>query len=247
MSRTPPPRPLSAPLCPRRPCPPDPERPAERLAVALLLTLPATPDDARRRAPGQPLSALREALVDLIEREGLSQAEGDRLSPLFKVLGVEEVGGRLERLARSGATDVVRDYALAALFHSEPGLRLFESLTPEERVARCGPWVRPMVSMARDDAFPRVALVALYRATPAAARPLLTWKIESCRQEVGGDPRAAYEQLLRAPLTAAEAAPLLQGLREAGALSAVAPLMEGASAEARAEFARLLASDEQVS
>ncbi len=223
------------------------ERPAERLAVALLITLPTNPDDARRRSPGLPLSELREALVDMIEREALSQREGDRLSPLFKVIGSEGVSDRLERLAQESPSASTRDYALAALFHSARGLRLFESLSAEERVARCGPWVRPMVSMASDDSFPRVALAALYRATPAPTRPLLMWKIESCRQEVGGDPLAAYEQLLRAPLTEQEAEPLLQGLRESRALAAVSALMERASPEARAVFARLLLSEEQAS
>lgn len=237
----------ATPAQPSAPTPPQHEPPAERLARALLTSLPTTPDDARRRAPGYPLSDLREALVDMIEREALTQREGDRLSPLFKVISVEAVGERLERLARRSTITSVRDYALAALFHSERGLRLFESLSPEERVARCAPWVRPMVSMASDDTFPRVALAALYRATPAQTRPMLMWKIESCRQEVSGDPSAAYEQLLRAPLSADEAEALLRGLHESGALTCVAPLMERASAEARAVFARLLASDEQAS
>ena len=75
----------------------------------------------------------------------------------------------------------------------------------------------------------------------------LMWKIESCRQEVGGDPRVAYEQLLRAPLSAEEAEALLRGLRESGELTRVEPLMERASQETRAVFSRLLLSDDQVS
>ena len=64
---------------------------------------PTTPDDARRRAPGYPLSDLREALVDMIEREALTQRE----DPIQR-------GGGL-RAAALYPDRALRDLALNAL------------------------------------------------------------------------------------------------------------------------------------
>lgn len=142
-------------------------------------------------------AALRTAVVGWVLTAGsagaIERRLGDRISPLCKIVGMDEHHDLLEQLFRNNAVAApVRELALAAIFHSERGLKLFETLTPEERVEWCGPWVRPMIEMAAaaavtGEAFPQFALCALLRATPPAARTQLVAKVAEHAAQMGVD------------------------------------------------------------
>lgn len=169
----------------------------ERLATTLLSELPKTKEEASQRIAPVQLSVLRKTLVSMIRRGSLSAWEGDRLSPLFKVIGVGQQEVHLKQLVQNCKDDHRRAQALAALFHSPVGQRIFDQLSDEERVLLCAPWVRPMMALASEDSFPRYALTALFEATPRAQQAHLVRRFEECRREVGGCPLGAYEVLLK--------------------------------------------------
>ena len=215
----------------------------ERQALSLLSPLPSSTEELARRAYPLTLTELRCVLVTLMERGALSAAQGDRLSPFFKVLGVGAQEARLlalfEREGQREGCEELRAQALAALFHSPRGVALFESLDALERVSLCGPWVRPMMALASEELFPRLAIAALYQATPPEARCALLWRLERCRAEVGGEAKRAYEALLTThELSAEELEVLFSELKREGELEGLSALMLSASAQTRACFER---------
>ena len=184
----------------------------QRLAVTLLTSLPRSLSEAGHRVSPVPLKMARSALVMMIEEGSLTAWEGDRLSPLFKVIGVGSEVSRLSELAQLSSCEEQRSRALAALFHSEEGQRLFHLLTDEERVTLSSPWVRPMMALASEDHFPRFALTALFESTARACQPSLIRQFERCRAEVSGCAKSAYEVLLRQGELTTEHLELLFGL-----------------------------------
>lgn len=147
----------------------------------LLNKLPSSMSDATRRTN---LSAheIHEDLYKLICTGDLTQPQADRIAPLFKVLGPSHHTDDYIRIFHSTDSNTsLKERALSALFHSPAGLELFGELNASDRVEYCGPWLRPMVALAssEDDMFPRVALAALYRATPEEFRMKLIYKITS--------------------------------------------------------------------
>ena len=169
----------------------------KRFAATLLRRLPTSLEEASQRVAPLGLTLIRRSLVTMIERSELTAWESDRLSPLFKVIGVGDQGERLTSLLSPQRGEARRAQALAALFHSDEGQRAFSHLTDAERVELCAPWVRPMMALVREDRFPRFALAALFDSTPTEHRGALLERFERCRREVGGCPQRAYEVLLQ--------------------------------------------------
>lgn len=212
----------------------------QRLAVTLLTQLPRRLDEATERVAPAHLDMIRKALTMMIEEGSLSAWEGDRLSPLFKVIGVGAQAQRLRELARPSEPEGQRAQALAALFHSGEGQRLFHQLSDEERVALCAPWVRPMMSMASEDHFPSYALAALFESTAHRCQPELLRRFERCRAEVAGCPKGAYEVLLRQEGLACDDLELLFSLiGERGQLEALKGLRSEWPHRTRAAFVRV--------
>ena len=176
-------------------------------ARALLSCLPSTIDEVRQRTAPTSLFCLRAALFALVTQDCLKTEEADQLAPLSRVIGLGEVEGPLflwfklikaERTLIWGAPrlHITRlERALALLFHSTSGQRIFERLTGEERVILSGPWVRPMMRLAQQELFPRHALLALYRSTQADDQELLIEQFERCRKRVSADPISVYSLL----------------------------------------------------
>lgn len=135
-----------------------------------------------------------------------TQLEADQISPMAKIVGVyAHVPELEERFADTTQPDHLREYALAALFHTPQGRKVFAELDADARVRWCGPWVRPMLRLSHelDDEFPPRALVALFIATPMASRMALVRKLakEVCALHFGAD---SIRGLLASSLMSAE-------------------------------------------
>ena len=214
----------------------------ERHALSLMSPLPSSKEALSRRAYPMTLTELRRTIVTLLDHERLSDEQGDRLSPFFKVLGVGEEEERLVACFSAARPDRVRAQALAALFHSERGVSIFSALSDLERVSLCAPWVRPMMALASEELFPRFAIAALFQATPSEARLALLWRFERCRQEVGGRAASAYEVLLtQNELTCEERELLLEELSAVDELEGLAELMSRCEPALQALFESKLA------
>ena len=212
----------------------------QRLAITLLTNLPRSLAEAGQRVSPVPLKMARGALIMMIEEGSLTAWEGDRLSPLFKVIGVGSEVSRLSELAKFSACEEQRAQALAALFHSEEGQRLFHLLTDEERVTLSSPWVRPMMALASEDHFPRFALTALFESTAPSCQASLLRQFERCRVEVSGCAKSAYEVLIRQEGLTTEHLELLFGLIGAqGQLASLEDLSSEWSPQTRAVFTRV--------
>lgn len=213
----------------------------QRFAVTLLRRLPSSSEEAAQRVAPLGVERIREALISMIERGELSAWEGDRLSPLFKVIGLGDQAGRLSALIKPERGERLRAQALAALFHSDEGQLAFGRLTDAERVELCAPWVRPMMALAREDRFPRFALAALYDSTPPAHRAALLERFERCRHEVDGCPQSAYELLLtRLELSLEELKILFKLLSQRGHLEALGAVISEAPLQLRRAYHRAL-------
>ena len=171
----------------------------------LLCTLPSTLEEVRVRSKSYSLFDLRMALFILIDQDLLNVEEGDQLAPLFRVLGVGELEELLEKWLKNERTNpgahlrrnrYRQERGLASLFHSARGHLVFDQMSELERIELSGPWVRPMLRLARRDAFPRHALRALYRATSQEARPELIHHLERLRSKVSAPLIPTYCELL---------------------------------------------------
>jgi len=139
----------------------------------------------------------------------------DKLSPLCKIIDMSEHAEELDALfADESNSRLTRERALAAVFHTDVGLSRFQSLNPLQRVEFCAPWVRPILRLGATEEFPRVALMALYRATPDEARDALIAMIGLLVAQVGAT-HQALSTLLRAPLSDAQRVVLDQALEAA--------------------------------
>jgi len=139
----------------------------------------------------------------------------DKLSPLCKLIDMSEHAAELDAIfTDENNLRLVRERALAAMFHTDVGLARFQSLSPLQRIEFCAPWVRPILRLGATDEFPRVALMALYRATPDEARDALIAMIGLLVAQVGAT-RDALTTLLRAPLSDAQRMVLEQALEAA--------------------------------
>jgi len=158
--------------------------------MKVLEKLPATLDQAVA-VMGVEAPVLRKMVVSCVSRagtaEGLPQTLADRLAPLCKVIGMDDYADEMARIFVDREQPfAVRETALAVLFHTAEGQRVFNDLPPRERVDFCGPWVRPMLVMgSSDQQFPRFALAALYAATPADTRTHLCDKIVELIHQLG--------------------------------------------------------------
>jgi hypothetical protein len=169
-------------------------------AIAVLSPLPAQRSTIRKRIGALSLLSLRRTLVYLIYTNTLTVEQGDQLSPLFKVLGIEGVSNELFYLLTHAPILIQREQALAAIFHSTKGQSYFENLSEFQRIELSGPWIRPMMRIATIDTFPRFAIAALYHSTADYARADLLQRFEECRQEVNADPIYVYEILWQRPI-----------------------------------------------
>jgi len=221
--------------------------PRQQRALSLLNPLPRSMSEAARRIKPMRLSTARRALTSMIEREELSHWEGDRLSPLFKVIGVAGVSERLSALTAPGRSEEQRSQALAALFHSPQGQPLFESLSERERVELSAPWVRPMAALAHDDGFPRYALAALFEATSPQLHATLLLLFERCRREVSGCALRVYEVILRkGTLSAPSLRLLFEELSFSAELEELEPLVAELSPRVQSAYREALSAQHKI-
>ena len=101
------------------------------------------------------------------------------------------------------------------------------------------------MALASEELFPRLAIAALYQATPPEARCALLWRLERCRAEVGGEPKSAYEALLTThELSGDELDVLFSELKREGELEGMSALMLSVSAQTRDSFERALSAED---
>ena len=202
-------------------------------ALDLLTHLPPTFQDLQSRTSETPLLSIRLCLLYLVCTRQLTQAQGDQLSPLFKILGTEGIESRLLNLFEKTDLIPLKEHLLAMIFHSSEGLELFESLSDEERVELCGPWMRPMIHLAQTQSFPRYALCALYTSTPKQCQLHLLEKMESFRSEIGHSADLVYEILIKQGLSPLHTAPFLKQIQKHGDLHQLSSLLDESPREVR--------------
>ena len=141
--------------------------------------LPRTVEEFRSRGfdPDDAIVEIGKAFID----QSLTRQDIDNLSPLTKVIKVEDGMARLI-LSYWNVDGYDREAILAIIFHTSVGQEFFETLSEEDRVVNSGPWVRPMVKTASDNEFPRYALAALLASTEQTSWPTLIAKMEDCRK-----------------------------------------------------------------
>lgn len=145
------------------------------------------------------VAELRDELMRVVRDEvHVDMDLADRIAPLTKLIGgMGEHAAECDALFMDEAQPQrVRERALSAIFHSPLGERRFCEMDALARIRFCGPWVRPMLRLGASEEFPRIALAALYRATPADARDALVLTL-SVYASVLGASRVAFSELLR--------------------------------------------------
>ena len=172
-------------------------------------------------------------MLYLVCTRSLTQTQGDQLSPLFKVLGVDGIEERVLSLFKHTQFIPLKEQLLAMIFHSESGLELFENLSDQERVELCGPWMRPMVMLSKSQSFPRYALCALYTSTPQEQQPYLLEKIEHFRARQRLNPCFVYEILIKQGLSPLHSMDFFSQIYHHGDLKELLPLLDEAPKELR--------------
>jgi hypothetical protein len=157
-----------------------------RLIRNVLLSFPGAP---LRELPEQMKSETMEMIFDAIsDRTWLETplAQRDKLSPVMSLLGQSREGDAEARVLEAfdkASADYDIDMMEALLAFD---MRAVNHASARDRVAACGPWVRPMLRCYHDgDPEPRVYLVMLFRATPNKLRDALVAKILRFCDELG--------------------------------------------------------------
>ena len=185
---------------------------AHHVVRSLLLSLPNHLDEVSKRSESLPLFTIRVVGFSLVDHNLLTLEEADQLAPLFRVIGLGSLDRALMKWFRQ-EQELLREYGegederskiilsrlergLSILFHCERGQELFESLHEQDRVRLSGPWVRPMMRLAKYEIFPQYALCALFKSTSDQMRAKLIIQFEKCRRKVRAKPLPIYEKLL---------------------------------------------------
>ena len=209
-------------------------------ALTLLETLPSSVKEIKQRLPHVELKELQHCFLYLVCTQTLTQSQGDQLSPLFKIIGSDEIEEHLLKAFKQTECIPLKEQLLAMIFHSEVGLELFEDLNDEERVELCGPWMRPMMLLAKNQPFPRYALCALYTSTPQTQQPYLLEKMESYRSANRLNPAHTYEVLIKQGLSPLHSELFLTQINRNGDLEYLEPLLDEAPKEIRYFYKHLM-------
>lgn len=154
--------------------------------------------EASARAAGfEDLAEVRAEIFAAVGRgERFPAKIGDKISPICKVINMEAYSPALVGMFLDAKLPLhQRQLALTSAFHTAWCAEIYKDLGEEEKVRFCRPWVRPMLEHGRDDEFPRIALVMLYKATSQPHRGTLVEHICECIKEVGAT-AAAVERLI---------------------------------------------------
>ncbi len=218
-----------------------------QVVTQLLTHPPYDLNSLKKYAQGYPLSRIRLAILEEIKEKRISAKQQDRLSCLFRTLGVQGIENALcEILDDSDLSDDVRASAMAALFHSELGQQKFEALDAVLRIRLSTPWIRPMMELCAYELFPRLALSELFFSTPLYARPTLIFYFEKCRSQVAAPTSAAYVELINKNVDQKSLENLFQILSEKEELKDLSAIIHQAPTNTQRMFYQWLNIDFQT-
>ena len=172
------------------------------MLLSYMLPLPTNHQEIISRIPtsdacrndAEKLTWMRVAIIHQIARDEVTEEELLLLAPFCKVLDMSTLTDPLVVMWHEA--NVNKHAVLGAIFHTDRGAVLFESLKESERIEYSDPWVTPMIKFAPTQVFARHALAALWSATSLESRPDLYTKIDMIRTRFGIDDEI-YSELRR--------------------------------------------------
>jgi hypothetical protein len=191
----------------------------------------------KKMTQGLSLVKVRQQILEEIKEKRITAKQQDRLSCLFRTLGIQGIDEELCALVDNvQVSDDVRASAMAALFHSDIGQKKFEALDAVLRIRLSTPWIRPMMDLCAYELFPRLALSELFFSTPLYARPILIQHYEKSRQQVNAPVSAAYAELLNRDMDDLSLDTLFEVLENTQELKELSALMNNCSAKTQRKY-----------